>query len=47
MTATEAGVAAFRRVAAVHARSIAERMAVLTDDELRELLALTAKLRDA
>ncbi len=47
VTATEAGVAAFRRVAAVHARSIAERMAVLTDDELRELLALTAKLRDA
>lgn len=43
--ATEAGVAAFRRVAAAHSRSIAERMAVLTDDELRQLLALTAKLR--
>lgn len=43
--ATEKGVRAFRAIAAVHGRSIAERMAALSDDELRTLLALTAKLR--
>ena len=44
-TATDAGVRAFRAVATVHGRSIAERMATLDDEELRELLALTEKLR--
>lgn len=43
--ATESGLAAFRRVANTHGRSIAERMSVLTDDELAQLEALTAKLR--
>lgn len=43
--ATEAGVAAFRRVSTVHGRNIAERMSVLTDAELSQLHALTAKLR--
>lgn len=45
--ATDAGVAAFRRVATVHGRSLAERMSVLTDEELGQLYTLTAKLRDA
>lgn len=44
--ATELGVASFRRVATTHGRSIAERMSVLTDDELAQLQELTAKLRD-
>lgn len=43
--ATDAGVAAFRRVATTHGTSIAERMSVLSDAELAELEALTAKLR--
>lgn len=43
--ATEDGLAAFRRVATAHGRSIAERMSVLTDDELAQLRALTSKLR--
>ncbi|MFT3797284.1 MarR family winged helix-turn-helix transcriptional regulator [Microbacterium sp.] len=43
--ATPEGLAAFRRVATAHARSIAERMAVLTDDELAQLQELAAKLR--
>lgn len=43
--ATDAGQTAFRRVATVHGRSIAERMSVLTDDELSTLQELTAKLR--
>jgi DNA-binding MarR family transcriptional regulator len=43
--ATEDGAAQFRRVAAVHGRSIAKRMSVLTDDELAQLHALTTKLR--
>ncbi|MFT4135413.1 MarR family winged helix-turn-helix transcriptional regulator [Microbacterium sp.] len=43
--ATDDGAAAFRRVAAVHSRSISERMAALSDDELRSLLELTSKLR--
>lgn len=45
--ATEPGLAAFRRVATLHGKSIAERMSVLTDDELAQLHALTAKLRSA
>lgn len=45
--ATELGLAAFRRVATQHGRSIAERMSVLTDDELTQLRALTSKLRSA
>lgn len=43
--ATDAGLAAFRRVATAHGRSIASRMSVLTDAELAELQALTTKLR--
>lgn len=45
--ATEPGLAAFRRVATTHGRSIAERMSVLSDDELTQLRELTAKLRSA
>ena len=45
--ATDTGLAAFRRVATTHGRSIAERMSVLTDDELAQLRALTSKLRGA
>ena len=43
--ATIAGAAAFRKVASAHGRSIAERMAELSDDELVQLRDLTAKLR--
>lgn len=43
--ATPEGAAAFRKVAAAHGRSIAERMSLLSDDELRQLQALTTKLR--
>lgn len=43
--ATEKGVSSFRRVATAHGRSIAERMSVLSDAELDQLQALTAKLR--
>ncbi|MFT4050718.1 MAG: MarR family transcriptional regulator [Microbacterium sp.] len=43
--ATDAGLAAFRRVATAHGRSIAQRMSVLSDAELASLEALTAKLR--
>lgn len=43
--ATSEGVAAFRRVATSHARSIAERMSVLSDAELAQLQILTTKLR--
>lgn len=45
ITATDAGARAFRAVATVHGRSIAERMSPLDDDELRTLRALTDKLR--
>lgn len=45
VSATPAGISAFRRVAAAHGRSIAERMSVLSDDELEQLEHLTAKLR--
>ena len=43
--ATDAGARAFRRIAMIHGRSIAERMSGLDDDELRTLLALTERLR--
>ena len=43
--ATDEGLLAFRRVATTHARSIAERMSVLSDAELSDLQTLTAKLR--
>lgn len=43
--ATDAGAALFRRVASAHGRAIAERMSLLTDDELTQLRDLTAKLR--
>jgi DNA-binding MarR family transcriptional regulator len=46
VTATEAGAAAFRRLAATHGETIADRMARLDDSELEQLRALTAKLRD-
>jgi len=45
--ATEDGARAFRAVATVHGRSIAQRMSKLDDDELRALHALTEKLRSA
>ncbi|MBN9215580.1 MAG: transcriptional regulator [Microbacterium sp. SCN 70-200] len=45
--ATDAGLAAFRRIATAHGRSIAERMSVLSDDELAQLHDLTTKLRRA
>lgn len=45
--ATDTGLAAFRRVATAHGRSIAERMSVLTDAELAQLQALASKLRGA
>ena len=43
--ATEEGAAAFRRIASTHAASIADRMSLLSDDELEQLRELTAKLR--
>ena len=43
--ATPEGASAFRNLARRHARTVAARMAVLGDDELAQLLALTAKLR--
>ncbi|MFV0372905.1 MarR family winged helix-turn-helix transcriptional regulator [Microbacterium sp.] len=43
--ATVDGAAAFRRIATVHGRSIAHRMSVLSNDELRQLHDLTEKLR--
>ena len=45
LVATDEGAAVFRRIGTVHARAIAERMSVLTDDELAQLRTLTAKLR--
>ncbi|WP_206477060.1 MarR family winged helix-turn-helix transcriptional regulator [Microbacterium sp. KRD172] len=45
ISATEDGARAFRAVATVHGRSIAQRMSKLDDDELRTLHALTEKLR--
>ncbi|MCM3695492.1 MarR family winged helix-turn-helix transcriptional regulator [Microbacterium oleivorans] len=43
--ATEKGATMFRRLATTHGRTIAERMSVLTDDELAQLEKLTARLR--
>jgi DNA-binding MarR family transcriptional regulator len=43
--ATPEGVRAFREIAREHGRSIAERMSILTDEELRTLRDLTARLR--
>lgn len=43
--ATDDGVAAFRRIATAHGSSIAERMSVLSDDELVQLRDITTKLR--
>ncbi len=45
VTATERGATLFRKAASVHGRSIAQRMSRLSDDELQQLLSLTAKLR--
>lgn len=47
VTATDAGAALFRRIASAHGRAIAERMSLLSDDELAQLRDLTAKLRTA
>jgi DNA-binding MarR family transcriptional regulator len=44
--ATDAGARAFRSLAMVHGRSIAERMSRLDDDELRQLRDLAEKLRE-
>ncbi|GAA1137843.1 MULTISPECIES: MarR family winged helix-turn-helix transcriptional regulator [Microbacterium] len=43
--ATDAGARAFRALATVHGRSIADRMSRLDDDELRTLRDLAEKLR--
>ncbi|AZS39503.1 MULTISPECIES: MarR family winged helix-turn-helix transcriptional regulator [Microbacterium] len=43
--ATDEGARAFRSLATVHGRSIAERMSRLDDDELRALRDLAEKLR--
>lgn len=45
--ATTQGSRLFRNVARVHAATIAQRMSVLSDDELHQLRELTAKLRRA
>jgi DNA-binding MarR family transcriptional regulator len=47
VTLTEAGYTEFRRVGAQHSRSIAQRMAALTPEELATLTAITDKLRDS
>lgn len=46
VTATEHGQTSFRRVATAHGRSIADRMSVLSDEELAQLRTLTSKLRE-
>ncbi|WP_194410591.1 MarR family winged helix-turn-helix transcriptional regulator [Microbacterium cremeum] len=43
--ATDAGASLFRRVASAHGKAIAERMSLLSDDELTQLRNLTSKLR--
>jgi DNA-binding MarR family transcriptional regulator len=43
--ATGLGLELFRRVATQHGQSIAQRMSVLSDEELAQLHSLTAKLR--
>jgi len=46
VTATEKGARTFREVAIEHGRHIAERMSVLSNDELEQLAGLTQKLRE-
>ena len=43
--ATDAGAAIFRKLASAHGRAIADRMSLLSDEELAQLRDLTAKLR--
>ena len=43
--ATDAGASLFRKLASAHGRMIAERMSLLSDDELAQLRDLTLKLR--
>lgn len=43
--ATDAGASLFRKLASAHGRVIAERMSLLSDDELAQLRDLTLKLR--
>lgn len=43
--ATSTGASLFRRLASAHGRAIAERMSLLSDDELAQLRDLTSKLR--
>ena len=43
--ATEHGASLFRRAASAHGKAIAERMSLLSDDELALLRDLTSKLR--
>ncbi|KQZ85081.1 transcriptional regulator [Microbacterium sp. Root166] len=43
--ATDAGASLFRKLASAHGRVIAERMSLLSDDELTQLRDLTLKLR--
>lgn len=45
VTLTDSGFAEFRRVGARHSRSIAQKMKVLSEDELHVLTELTDKLR--
>ena len=45
VTLTDSGYAEFRRVGALHSRSIAQRMKVLSPEELQALTAITDKLR--
>ena len=45
VTLTEEGLAEFRRVGARHSRSIAQKMNVLSPQELRDLTEITDKLR--
>jgi len=45
ISATDAGARTFRALATVHGRSIADRMSVLSDEELRALRTLAEKLR--
>ncbi len=46
LVATPEGAASFRRLATTHGRAIADRMSVLSDDELAQLRALAEKLRN-
>ena len=43
--ATDAGASLFRKLASAHGRVIAERMSLLSDEELGQLRDLTLKLR--